>query len=102
MEYVFCFFSEYIHLSLISSKSGSVTFVGVSSNGRWVVSCSPNGVYVWDAQNAELEVHFKLRMLADGWWLLEQFDFCPTSGYFAFGFDNDRQVLLWKFKDVSD
>jgi len=99
---LFCFFSEYIHLSFVSSKSGScVTFVRFSSNGRWVVSCSPNGVYLWDAQNAELEEHFKLIVFEDDW-LHDRFDFCPTSGCFAFGFDNDRQVLLWKFKDVSD
>jgi len=96
---LFCFFSEYIHLSLISSKSGSVTFVGVSSNGRWVVSCSPNGVYVWDAQNAE--VHFKLMVLKD-YLPRYRFDFCPTSGLFAFGFHEDRQVMLWRFKQVLD
>jgi len=94
------FVSVCVHLSFVSSKSGShVTFVRVSSNGRWVVSCSSDGVYVWNAQNAE--VHFKLRVFED-YCSLHRFDFCPTSGFFALGFDKDRQVLLWRLKEVLD
>src|SRR5258707_4890832 len=94
-----CFFSEYIHLSFVSSKSGSrLTFVRFSSNGHWVVSCSSNGVYLSDARNGE--VHFNLRVFED-YGLLGRFDFYPTSGCFALGFDRDNKILLWRFKEVK-
>jgi hypothetical protein len=77
----------------------SVRFVAVLSNGRWIVSCSYDGVCVWNAQTAEL--HCEMRWRNDEFWL-EGFDFSLVRDCLVTYSKMENQVMLRRIKDVLD
>jgi WD40 repeat protein len=90
----FCLLKRY---SPLSSQS-YVQFAAVSSDSRWVISCSSSEICVWKIDEAEQHCEL-LRPNDSG---LPLCDFSPVCGYLAYGFCEDSQVRLWRFKQLLD
>ena len=90
-------FHDVSSLTLLSSSQSPVYFVAVSSNGRWVISCSQDGViHVSNVSTAEL--HREVR-LYNG---LDVLHFNPNSGCLAAAERKGTRVFLYGFEGILD
>jgi hypothetical protein len=87
MKYVAFVF--YVIMGTHTCKFQYVEFVAVSSNSRWVASCSRNGViYVLNPHSAELHCELRPHNKISEWMC---FDFSPITGFLA-AFVDDLEV----------
>ena len=90
-------FHDTFSLTLLSSSQSTGDFVAVSSNSRWVISCTRGGViHVSNVSTAEL--HREVR-LYDG---LDIFHFSPKSGCLAAAEQKGTRVFLCGFEEILD